>query len=65
MAYFQSQVPKRKKRKRIIDQISNESLEDVLDTVLIILLKNKIIKDIDEFNEILEANKLINTLSDE
>lgn len=65
MAYFQSQVPKRKKRKRIIDQISNESLEDVLDTVLTILLKNKIIKDIDEFNEILEANKLINTLSDE
>lgn len=65
MAYFQSQVPKRKKRKRIIDQISNESLEDVLDTVITILLKNKIIKDIDEFNEILEANKVINKLSDE
>lgn len=47
---------------RMIDELKGESTDDVIETLLLVLMKNGLIKDVFEFKEILQANKLANKL---
>jgi hypothetical protein len=52
-----------KKKQRMFEQLKDEKMEDILDTMLALLIRANIVKDVDEFKEIMEANKLASELS--
>lgn len=53
------------KKKSIIDELENESKNDIIETMLLIMIQKGIVKDLDEFKEILNAAKLARTLTED
>lgn len=54
-----------KKPKTLLDELQGESTNDIIETMLLIMIQKGIVKDLDEFKEILNAAKLARTLAEE
>lgn len=55
-------VEEEQKPWRMIDELKGESTDEVIETILLLLMKNGVLKDVYEFKDILQANKLANKL---
>lgn len=51
-------VPANSGRKSLLDELDKEDYSDILETVLLILMRHNLVSDINEFKEMLDAAKL-------
>lgn len=51
-------------RKSLLDELDKKDYSDILETVLLILMRNNLVSDINEFREILDAAKLARQITD-
>lgn len=54
-----------KKWKRLIPELEGEDLVHIVETLLLLMMKNGIVKDINEFKEFMKVAKMTNQLEEE
>lgn len=58
-------APRKQNDKRsLLDELQGESQSDILEIILLLMIQKGIVKDVDEFKDVLSAAKLARTLTE-